>query len=183
MKYEFSEFNEVNLRKIYSEFGLRAAEIGELVGITESAVLWRLKNLGIPTNPKTIKRSDVEVVFNGRRRSEKEGLTPDLLKVLYEQHLSDIEIGMMFGMTGEGVAYRRKKLGIATQTLTIRRVNKNHSQGLKDIQELTKEELENELLNIGIKGIAKKYNTTFLTVKSIMQDRGCCSQRYWFSCW
>jgi hypothetical protein len=40
------------------------------------------------------------------------GLTEELLKKLVEEGLSNIKIGLMFGMTGEGVAYRRKKYRI-----------------------------------------------------------------------
>jgi DNA-directed RNA polymerase specialized sigma subunit len=42
MNYTFSELSKNVLLKLYSEFGFRAKEIGELVGITESAVLCRL---------------------------------------------------------------------------------------------------------------------------------------------
>jgi len=173
MTFSFSSIDEFNLRRLYSEFGLRAAEIGELMGLTESAILWQLKKYGIPTNPKTFKRLEVDVVYTGSQKSKKRELTPGLLHQLYAQHKTDAEIGALFGMTGEGVAYRRKKLGISTRTETERRVEKNHSCGLKDIEELTKDELEAELANSrGIKGVARKYNSTFSTVASLVRRFG-----------
>ena len=39
-------------------------------------------------------------------------LTENELRSLYEKGLTDLAIGGMFGMTGEGIAYRRKKLGL-----------------------------------------------------------------------
>jgi len=173
MTFSFSSIDEINLRRVYSEFGLRAAEIGEMIGLTESAILWHLKKYGIPTNPKTFKRLEVEVVYTGPQKSKKRELTPDLLRQLYAQHKTDAEIGSLFGMTGEGVAYRRKKLGVSTRTETDRRVEKNHLRGLKDIEELTKDELEVELANSrGIKGVARKYNSTFTTVSDFVRHFG-----------
>jgi|GEM_PF-645666 len=165
MPFTFSILDESNLRKLYSEFGLSAREIGEIVGLTESAVLWKIKKYNIPVHSRTCKKLDVEIVFTGPLRSRRKGLTPDLLRQLYDQHKTDAEIGSLFGMTGEGVAYRRKKLGISTRTDTNRRIERNHLRGLKDITELTKDELEIELAhNRGIKGVARKYNSTFTTV-------------------
>ena len=40
-------------------------------------------------------------------------LTKDVLNKLYAEGLSDKEIGNRYSMTGEGVAYRRKKYGIS----------------------------------------------------------------------
>jgi hypothetical protein len=42
-------------------------------------------------------------------------LTPEILKNYYAQGLSDSIIGSFYGMTGEGIAYRRKKYGISLQ--------------------------------------------------------------------
>ena len=39
-------------------------------------------------------------------------LTPDILRYYCSMGMSDAEIGSFFGMTGEGIAYRRKKIGI-----------------------------------------------------------------------
>lgn len=48
------------------------------------------------------------VMDNSRRKS----LTDEVLTSLFEGGLSDSKIGAMFDLTGEGVAYRRKKLGL-----------------------------------------------------------------------
>jgi DNA-directed RNA polymerase subunit RPC12/RpoP len=48
------------------------------------------------------------------------GLTKEILESLYTiEGLSDAKIGERYGMTGEGVAYYRRKFGIAAHRLAV----------------------------------------------------------------
>lgn len=54
---------------------------------------------------------------------KRHGLTRELLEQLYVvDGLSDAKIGERYGMTGEGIAYQRKKFGIATKLAEHRQV-------------------------------------------------------------
>jgi len=112
MNYSFDKLDEESLRQLYSTHGLRCREIGSLVGVTEDAVFKLLRKYGIPTNPKSVGRSDVRVAYTGKKKGLRKLLTDDVLKGFCEQGLSDEEIGRRFGLTGPGVAYRRKRIGL-----------------------------------------------------------------------
>ena len=173
MKYVFDRLDEEVLRKLYTEFKIRDKEIAEIIGVTSDAVLWRRKKYRISNLSKGEKRINVEIVYNGERKDKKKGLTDGLLEELYSKGLSDVEIGSLFNMTGEGVAYRRKRLKIRTITAIDRRREANIAMGQKDLLDLTMEELSQELkLCRGIKGVAKKYRSTFETVKNIFEREG-----------
>lgn len=111
--YYFDRLDKDSLDKLYSQYGLRCSEIGSLVGVTEDAVYKALRSYGIPTNPKSKQRANVNVVFNGSRKDIRKKLTDDVLRALCLQGLTDAEIGLQYNMTGEGVAYRRRKIGIS----------------------------------------------------------------------
>jgi hypothetical protein len=113
MKYSFSTLSEDSLRQLYSIFGFRAKEIGEIVGLSESSILLKLKGFGIPTNDKSYIKKDVDVEFTGVYKGLKNKLTKELLLELCKKGHTDEEVGRMFCMTGEGVAYRRNKFGIS----------------------------------------------------------------------
>ena len=171
MEYKFSELNEDTLRKLYLDFGFRAKEIGTIIGVTESAILFSLKKFKIPTNPRGYLKKDIQVVYTGINKAVKKTLTDDLLKEFTDRGMSDVDIGRMFNLTGEGVAYHRNKLGIKAKGLDYKRKEINHSRGLKDVKELTREELINELIAYrGIKGVARKYSTTFSTLKELINS-------------
>lgn len=173
MGYIFSELNKETLSELYSDFGFRAKEIGQIVGITESAVLFSLKKFGIPTNPRGYSKKDILVEYTGKDKSLKKTLTDGLLLELNGKGLSDVDIGRMFNLTGEGVAYRRNKLGIKAKDSDYKRVTINHDKGIKDIGELTRGELLNEIAAYrGLKGVARKYTTTFSTVKKLVDTYG-----------
>jgi hypothetical protein len=54
---------------------------------------------------------------------KRHGLTREILEQLYSADgLSDAKIGERYGMTGEGIAYQRKKFGIATRFAEHRQV-------------------------------------------------------------
>jgi hypothetical protein len=153
MQYEINELNSQTLSKLYTEFHLRSKEIGEIFGITEDAVLKRLKGYNIPIQPRGIGRVDVEIQYTGLKKNVKNGLTPALLREYCDRGLSDLAIGNMFGMTGEGVAYRRKKLG-------INRVDKfNITEEYKKVLLSTPvQDLENDYINLATEDFSSKYN-------------------------
>ncbi len=170
MDYKFSELTKDTLNKLYTEYGLRAKEIGSKVGLTESAILLKLKSYGIPTIPRDKKRAGIDILYTGKIPRRKD-LTDKLLSELYGKGISDSDIGLLFDLTGEGVVYRRKKLGIVTRDLESSRINLNHQRGLKDIKELSNEELKLEIMGCrGLKGVARKYSTTFKTVKCLAES-------------
>lgn len=172
MDYKFSNLDADVLAKIYSEFGYTARDIAKIVGVTESAVLHRLKKFGI--SPRAPVKSDINLIYLGEDKSRRKSLTESLLRNLYEkQGMSDHQIGELFGITGEAVGHRRKKFGISTNRAEERRERINHKRGLKDLSELSKEEMEKELIGCrGIKGVARKYSSTFKTTRSIVKRLG-----------
>jgi LAGLIDADG DNA endonuclease family. len=94
-------------------------------------------------------------------------LTPEILKDYYDQGLSDSAIGSLYGMTGEGIAYRRKKYGIF----------------LQDKYNFTKEAISQLILtdpdilatdyySLTQKAFSKKYALSKITWRPILKDRG-----------
>ena len=173
MQYTFSELNEESLRKLYCEYFLRAREIGKIIGVTESAILLRLKKYGIPATPKGVSRKEIDIEYTGKDFKRKKALTQDVLVELYGKGLSDKDIGRLFGLSENGVSCRRAKYSIESRTPEGNRVALNHMRGLKDITELTRDELINELQAArSIKEIARKYSSTFSTVKDLISGHG-----------
>ena len=150
-KYEFNEITKESLQKLYSDFGFRLKEIGLMVGVSEDAVLKRIKNYGIPTNPRDKKKADVEVLYTGKKKDKRSLLTDSELIRLCKIGHSDAAIGNMFNMTGEGIAYRRKKLEIPlsfknNETKNLIQKLKDTSRNIleKDYYDLTQEEFSSK---------------------------------------
>jgi hypothetical protein len=112
MQYAFNKLDKDSLLKLYTEFGFRLKEIGAMVGISEDAVIKRVKLYGIPTIPRDKIKENVDVLYTGKKKDKKKELTNDELLRLCRIGYSDAAIGEMYNMTGEGIAYRRKKVGI-----------------------------------------------------------------------
>lgn len=153
MEYSFDSLDKESLTKLYSEFGLRSIEIGSLIGITDDAVLRRLKVYGIPTNLRDKKRQEVTVIYTGKRKDKKKQLTTEELIKLCNEGYSDEYIGKMYNMTGEGVAYRRKSIGIEVSDKF--NLTKKNIEQLKDTP---KEELEYDYYNMSQEEFSDKYN-------------------------
>jgi len=174
MEYHFSELTAETLTTLYSNYGFRAKDIGEFVGLSEDAIRLQLKKFAIPTNPREKEKQDILVFYEGHRKDQKSSLTQELLQELYcQQGMSDAKIGELFGITGEGVAYRRKKFGIQTKDGNDKRKEKNIQIGQKDLLDLTREELREEIKFAGgIKGVARKFHSTFKTVHTLICKEG-----------
>lgn len=150
MIYTFNEINKDVLLKLYSEFGFTAKKIGDFVGITEDAILKRLKKYGIPTNPKNKVTAPVEVFFVGDKKKK---LSDEILKSLHSEGKTDSTIGRMYGMTGEGVAYRRKKLGLGISKKSLDFFKEE--LGKKSI-----EDIKEDYYNLNQEEFSKKYNVS-----------------------
>lgn len=112
MEYNFNKIDRETLVTLYSEYGLRMKEIGALVGVSEDAILKRIKIYGIPTNLRDKVRQDVVVTFSGKRKDKKKELTGEVLRSMCNSGMSDEEIGKLFNLSGHGVSFRRDLLGI-----------------------------------------------------------------------
>lgn len=97
----------------------------------------------------------------------KNGLTDDVLKSLYESGKTSDEIGLMFGITGTGVLYRLRKLGIQRISNHERSRARMISISGKDIFRLTKEEFFRLLQEKGERKIAKDYGCSRQVMKSL----------------
>ena len=151
--YKFDKIDKGSLTKLYSEFGFRLKEIGSMIGVSEDAVFKRIKKYGIPTNSKNKEKSNIEVLFTGKRKDKKKALSDEELLRLCKIGYSDAAIGEMFNMTGEGIAYRRKKLSIS---LSIKfNVTKDY---IKKFKETPKEILEYDYYNLNQEEFSNKYN-------------------------
>ena len=113
--FKFSKLDDATLKKLYVDFGFRARAIGRFVGLTESSILLKLKKLNIPSNPRDKKSIDINVEYTGESFAKRRDLTGDLLRDLCNKGLTDEDIGKQFSLSGEGIAYRRKKLGITME--------------------------------------------------------------------
>ena len=71
MEYRFEKLDKDSLSKLYSEFGYRAKEVGDIIGVSEDAIIKRLTKYKIPTNPRDKIRSEVSIVFTGKRKDKK----------------------------------------------------------------------------------------------------------------
>lgn len=149
--YKFDVINKGTLEKLYVEFGLRTKEIGQIVGVTDGAIQLKLKNFFIPTNPRDKKRLDVNIVYTGKiKKSDK--LSEEELLRLCKEGLTDVEIGEKFNMTGEGVAYRRKKFDIDLS------IKPNEKQDIINLfKNMPIEILKNDYYNLTQEEFSNKY--------------------------
>ena len=93
-----------------------------------------------------------------------EFLTKEKLEELYYSGMKMAEIGRMYGLTGEGIAYRMKKFGIKTLPPEYFISVKAKQNGLKSLMDLTKEELEELNKKYGRREIAKMYGCSDIAI-------------------
>jgi len=155
MEVAVKKMDKETLVLLYSEYGIRCKEIGEIFGVSEDAVLKKLKSYKIETLPRGYLRKEVSVILDGRKKSERKLLSDDLLKNLCLQGKTDLEIGTLFNLTGEGVAYRRKKLGIDITDKF------NETREAKDrLFSTSKNTLEEDYYNLTQEEISRKYRVS-----------------------
>jgi len=85
----------------------------------------------------------------------KKDMTEETLKILCTEGLSDKAIGLKCGMTGEGVAYRRKKYGITQESKHL--VTKENIYSLKS---LSKSYLQEEYYSLTTGEFSEKYGVS-----------------------
>jgi hypothetical protein len=167
MTYTFEKLDKDSLTKLYSEFGFRLKEIGVLVGISEDAVLKRVKLYGIPTIPRDKEKQIVDILYTGKKKDKRKTLTDDELLRLCKIGYTDAAIGSMFNMTGEGIAYRRKKLGI---DLSIK-FNET-KENIRNLKETPKEVLEYNYYNLNQEEFSEKYGVSKVVWRPHLKDSG-----------
>ena len=99
-------------------------------------------------------------------------LTKEKLEELYYSGMKMAEIGRMYGLTGEGVAYRMKKFGIQTLPPEYFISVKAKQNGLKSLMDLTKEELEDLNKKYGRRKIAKMFGCSDMTISERRKQFG-----------
>ena len=148
MSYAFKDLNKETLKELYSNYGVRPKEIGQIVGLSEDAIRNKIKSFGIDILPRDKKRTNIKIIYTGHKRDKKNLLTEDVLRSLCKDGKTDEEIGRLFGMTGVGVAYRREKYGIRSskESKDIRSKLKSTSKEIleKDYNELNTEDFSNK---------------------------------------
>lgn len=80
-------------------------------------------------------------------------LTDEILVSLFQGGLTDAKIGSMFGLTGEGVAYRRKKIG-----LKIEEKLTSHKEDIEQLKTTPIETLSEDYYKLTIEGFSEKYH-------------------------
>ena len=94
-------------------------------------------------------------------------LTPEILKDYYDQGLSDSAIGSLYRMTGEGIAYRRKKYSISLQD----KYNFT-KEALKQIISVNSTVLASDYYNLTQEAFSKKYGLSKITWRPILKEKG-----------
>lgn len=102
----------------------------------------------------------------------KNGLTDDVLKELYESGKTSDEIAVMYGMTGNGVLYRLRKLGIRRMSSLERHQTRMIEKSGRDIYALSKDEFLALLKEKGERKIAKEYGCSRQVMKSLREKFG-----------
>ncbi len=152
MEYKFEKLYKESLSKLYSEFGYRAREIGNIIGVSEDAILKRLTKYKIPTNPRNKVRVDISIVFTGKRKDKKNELTDEELTRLCKKGLTDAAIGDIYNMTGEGIAFRRGKLGI-----TVSMKYNETQESINKLKSTPKDILSKDYYSLTKEGFSDKY--------------------------
>lgn len=153
MGIKFSILTSDILRELYSVHGCTTKEIGVIVGLTESSILLKLKKLGLTSKDRAVKKDPpLDIEYTGKKNSLKKNLTKDLLENFSLSGHTDEQIGKLFGMTGEGVSYRRKKFGINAS-----RDNKNTQELLRSV---SKERIEEDYYSLNQEDFSKKYGVS-----------------------
>lgn len=94
-------------------------------------------------------------------------LNKDKLLKYYKQGLSDASIGSLYGMTGEGIARRRKKYGILLED----KFNQK-KEDIKKFRALSKEELFKDYYGLTQEEFAKKYKISKIVWLPILRQKG-----------
>jgi hypothetical protein len=149
MKEIIMSFGEDSLKRLYCVFGLTAREIGNLVGLTESAILLRLKKINLTPGNRAVRDTGVEIEYTGQRFDVKNLLTKEALDEFIKKGMSDKEIGSLFNMTGEGVAYRRKQWGLSSA--------KNNYNPRRLLEAASKEAIEADYYSMTVDEFSNKY--------------------------
>jgi len=99
--------------------------------------------------------------------ASKKDLTKNVLCQLYSEGLSDAAIGDMFGMTGEGVAYRRKKYGIVLENK-----NTDIKKAKKKLESASRDELFADYYNFTVDQFSQKYGVSKTVWKPYLKSLG-----------
>jgi hypothetical protein len=167
MQYTFEVINKESLLKLYSEFGFRAKDIGFIVGVSEDAILKRLQQYDISTNPRTKEKLSVDVFFLGKKKDKRKNLSDEELLRLCKEGQTDAAIGKLFNLTGEGVAYRRKKIGFE--------VSDKFNETDQLVEKLNKIDnciLAYDYYNLSQKNFSLKYGVSKTLWRPILKKRG-----------
>ncbi len=149
-KFVFSELTEDTLYKLYVVNGQTCESIAQVLGITADAVSKHLKKHKINRQSIGPRNLNIEMVYTGKRKDTKDNLTKEVLLELCLQGKTDKEIGAIYGLTGEGVAYRRSKYGIGTEV-------KGKDKCVDIFYSTPKEVIEKDYLNLSQESFSAKY--------------------------
>lgn len=163
-QYKFDHINKETLTKLYSEFGLRAKEIGNIVGTSEGAVLKRLEQYDIPTNPRNKNRELVEIIFSGMI---KKNITDEEIINYCSMGYTDVEIGKLCNKTGEAIAYRRKKLNIKVSDKPNEK-----KDTIKKFKETPIKILENDYYKLTQENFSIKYGISKIVWRPFLKENG-----------
>lgn len=167
MQYLFDKIDKESLSKLYCEFGFRLKEIGAFVGVSEDAVLKQLRKFNLPTNHRNKQRLEVEVLYTGKKKDKKNTLSDQELIRLCKIGHTDAAIGAMFNMTGEGIAYRRKRIGIAlSDKFNVKR------ELINNLKNTSKEILEYDYYNLSQEDFSDKYSVSKIVWRSYIKEIG-----------
>jgi hypothetical protein len=165
MQYTIEELNMESIKRLYCDFGFTAKAIGGIFGVSEDAIFKRMKTYGITSDSRGAYNSKITVVYEGIRKDLKNKLTDDILRTLHAEGKTDSNIGKLFKMSGEGVAYRRKKLNLGIS------IKVNDIQKERVIQ-TPKEVLEKDYYELTQEEFSSKYGVSKTTWRPIIQDKG-----------
>lgn len=171
MQYTFDKLEKDSLTKLYSEFGFRLKEIGSMVGISEDAVIKKVKLYGIPTISRDKEKQVVDVLYTGKKKDKRKTLTDEELLRLCKIGYTDAAIGELFNMTGEGIAYRRKKLGISLDV----KFNETKAN-IEKLKNTPKEILENDYYSLNQEEFSNKYGISKIVWRPYFKDIGVISK-------
>lgn len=155
MVFEFNVLDKKSLDKLYTEFNFRDTDIAEIVGVSADAILKKRKKYEIPSRKAHPKKLDVKIIYTGKKKNKRNDLTNNLLVECCQKGLTDKEIGQMFNMTGEGVAYRRKKIGIE-----VNHKNTKLKRNISELRSTSKEELEKDYYGMTNPQFSSKYGVS-----------------------
>jgi len=167
MQYTFEVINKESLLKLYSEFGFRAKEIGSIVGVSEDAILKRLQQYEIPTNLRTKEKLNIDILFIGKKKDKRKNLSDEELLRLCKEGYTDADIGQLYNLTGEGIAYRRKKIGFEVSD----KFNET-DQLVEKLNNTDNSVLTYDYYNLNQEKFSEKYGVSKTLWRPILKKRG-----------